>query len=419
MSKNVIIAGNGPSLKNINYKRLPKEYDVFRCNQFYFEEKYYLGKNIKAAFFNPGIFLEQYYTLSEIKKTYKIENIFCSSYKVPYIDNYRILDIFNDYFCDVVLAHNFINKLKSFKQLINYNEIFFNKRITSSVYMCAVAIALGYKNIYLCGVDFYEGDEKYAFNSITNSIKSFFPNIDKDFSPGNFHSKEYDLEILSFLAKEYKVNIFSLCDNSVLKEYFPLANENESNFTLVSKENSQDLILPEKTPAINKYKSILNSYVKDNNDNIKFNEILENSRKILDLNKEEIKDNKEQINKLQIKQEELKNEILKIKNENITLQNTIKNQEQTILNKDKIIKSQEDKLKLILKEKEDLELYIKDNEKFITIGKLVEKNPYSYIFKYKKYINNGGGMSKKRRINERNKNTKYNHKRRKSTLSRA
>ena len=44
--KPIIIAGNGPSLKEIDYKRLPKEYDVFRCNQFFFEDKYYLGKDV-------------------------------------------------------------------------------------------------------------------------------------------------------------------------------------------------------------------------------------------------------------------------------------------------------------------------------------------------------------------------------------
>ncbi|EAH6454264.1 alpha-2,3-sialyltransferase, partial [Campylobacter jejuni] len=48
--KKVIIAGNGPSLKEIDYSRLPNDFDVFRCNQFYFEDKYYLGKKCKAVF---------------------------------------------------------------------------------------------------------------------------------------------------------------------------------------------------------------------------------------------------------------------------------------------------------------------------------------------------------------------------------
>ena len=49
-SKSVIIAGNGTSLKSIDYSLLPKDYDIFRCNQFYFEDHYFLGKKIKRYF---------------------------------------------------------------------------------------------------------------------------------------------------------------------------------------------------------------------------------------------------------------------------------------------------------------------------------------------------------------------------------
>ncbi|EOW2579722.1 alpha-2,3-sialyltransferase, partial [Campylobacter upsaliensis] len=41
-TKKAIIAGNAPSLKNIYYALLPQDYDVFRCNQFYLEDKYSL-----------------------------------------------------------------------------------------------------------------------------------------------------------------------------------------------------------------------------------------------------------------------------------------------------------------------------------------------------------------------------------------
>ncbi|MGC6406569.1 alpha-2,3-sialyltransferase, partial [Bisgaard Taxon 45] len=64
VSKKVaVVAGNGQSLAEIDYSLLPEKYDVFRCNQFYFEERYFLGKKIKAVFFTPKVFLEQYYTL--------------------------------------------------------------------------------------------------------------------------------------------------------------------------------------------------------------------------------------------------------------------------------------------------------------------------------------------------------------------
>ncbi|EMA0254919.1 alpha-2,3 sialyltransferase, partial [Campylobacter jejuni] len=71
--KKVIIAGNGPSLKEIDYSRLPNDFDVFRCNQFYFEDKYYLGKKCKAVFYNTYIFFEQYYTLKHLIQNQEYE----------------------------------------------------------------------------------------------------------------------------------------------------------------------------------------------------------------------------------------------------------------------------------------------------------------------------------------------------------
>ncbi|HED6100973.1 TPA: alpha-2,3-sialyltransferase, partial [Campylobacter jejuni] len=105
--QNIIIAGNGPSLKNINYKRLPREYDVFRCNQFYFEDKYYLGKKIKAVFFNPGVFLQQYHTAKQLilKNEYEIKNIFCSTFNLSFIESNDFLHQFYNFFPDAKLGY--------------------------------------------------------------------------------------------------------------------------------------------------------------------------------------------------------------------------------------------------------------------------------------------------------------------------
>lgn len=87
--KKVIISGNGPSLKEIDYSRLPNDFDVFRCNQFYFEDKYYLGKKFKAVFYNPGLFFEQYYTLKHLiqNQEYETELIMCSNFNLAHIEN--------------------------------------------------------------------------------------------------------------------------------------------------------------------------------------------------------------------------------------------------------------------------------------------------------------------------------------------
>ena len=48
--KKIVIAGSGPSLKNIDYRRLPKDIDILRTNHFYKEDYYYLGKNVNYYF---------------------------------------------------------------------------------------------------------------------------------------------------------------------------------------------------------------------------------------------------------------------------------------------------------------------------------------------------------------------------------
>ncbi|EAJ6613117.1 alpha-2,3 sialyltransferase, partial [Campylobacter jejuni] len=91
--KKVIIAGNGPSLKEIDYSRLPNDFDVFRCNQFYFEDKYYLGKKCKAVFYNPSLFFEQYYTLKHLiqNQEYETELIVCSNFNLTHIESENFL----------------------------------------------------------------------------------------------------------------------------------------------------------------------------------------------------------------------------------------------------------------------------------------------------------------------------------------
>ncbi|MBC5861685.1 alpha-2,3-sialyltransferase, partial [Campylobacter jejuni] len=256
--QNVIIAGNGPSLKNINHKRLPKEYDVFRCNQFYFEDKYYLGKKIQTVFFNPGVFLQQYHTAKQLtlKNEYEIKNIFCSTYNLPFMESNDFLHQFYGFFPDAKLGYEVIENLKEFYAYIKYNEIYSNKRITSGVYMCASAIALGYKNIYLCGIDFYEGDVLYPFEAMSANIKTIIPGI-KDFKPSNCHSKEYDIEVLKLLKSIYKINIYALCENSILANYFPLSSNINNNFTLENKHDDHinDILLPPDTPGVFFYKN--------------------------------------------------------------------------------------------------------------------------------------------------------------------
>ncbi|MDO5055388.1 MAG: alpha-2,3-sialyltransferase [Pasteurella oralis] len=249
--KSVVVAGNGASLTQVDYSLLPVNYDVFRCNQFYFEDHYFLGKKIKAAFFTPGVLLEQYYTLYHLRKNneYSVDKIILSSFNHPTVDLSKSENI-KKLFIDVINGYEeYLSKLSDFDIYLRYKELYESQRITSGIYMCAVAIAMGYTDIYLTGIDFYESNSKsYAFEPKKTNIISLLPDFKNISSKFHYHNKDADLEALYFLQKNYGVNFYSISPGSLLSEHFPTSTKNissQTNLIPVKKENYiNDILLP-------------------------------------------------------------------------------------------------------------------------------------------------------------------------------
>lgn len=247
--QDVLIAGNAPSLKNIDYTLLPQSYDVFRCNQFYFEQSYHTGKNLKAVFFNHSCFLEQYHTLKKLEKNeeYQSELIFCVLYE--HHDNDEFVKNFSRFFPDARISFKILKRLKKFYAKINYADLYEDKRITMGVYMCGMAVAMGYRRLYLAGIDFYQQGSNYAFDSCKKNIAKLLPNFKKTHSKYENHSQSTDLDALKFLEKTYDVTIYCICPTSPLAQYFPLAPKNEALFTLEDRKPNaiNDILLPTKS----------------------------------------------------------------------------------------------------------------------------------------------------------------------------
>lgn len=281
----VIIAGNGPSLASIDYSKLPTDFDVFRCNQFYFEDKYYLGKKIKKVFFRPSIFFEQYFTVRHLisQNEYNLEEIiFAGNDRLDlerhgYILNYAV-DVVDGY-------EKYISTIKDFDIYKNFNTLYYGKYISMGVYMCAVAVACGYKEIYLAGIDFYNTDmSTYAFTSENKNINTLIGDVSSTNSQyqstHNFHNINTDIDALMFLAKHYGVRIFTLSETSPANQYFQLSeNKNYIEFNIEDKMKDaiKDILIPSK----NAYKKMRENI--DNNENILFKKIKNNLRRLISL----------------------------------------------------------------------------------------------------------------------------------------
>lgn len=244
-SKPIIIAGNGPSLAQIDYSRLPKDFDVFRCNQFYFEPKYFLGKKIKGVFFNPFVLKEQFFTLHHLKERgeYEVEDVYCnitmglwdrqwSNGKPKNLEQELRYD-----FPSVKNTYPFLEQMSEFNALHKFYALYYEKRFTTGILMMIVALAQGYREIYLTGIDFYEsGGLSYAFDmSGKSNLAEKVPTFTQEGFRDEVHEKNVDIEALKLALSLKDVKLYSLTPQSSLAELIPLAPRQDTNFTLVDK----------------------------------------------------------------------------------------------------------------------------------------------------------------------------------------
>lgn len=247
--KPIVIAGNGPSLAKIDYSRLPQDFDVFRCNQFYFEDKYFLGKKIKGVFFNPEVLVDQIFTLHHLeeREEYKVNEIY---YQKGYdedifIEGKKLESIFPF----IKNTYDFLKKLPIFNKLDKFHRFYFHQWPTAGIVMLYTAIAQGYREIYLAGIDFYKGGGiDYAFNI---DLKSNLVRKNPCFKDKNFqssvHSKQLDIQFIQLALSIPEIKIYAISPDSALCEFLPLAPiQNQNQFKIEDKPKGYicDLMQP-------------------------------------------------------------------------------------------------------------------------------------------------------------------------------
>lgn len=224
--ESVLIAGNGPSLAAIDYDYLPEKFDVFRCNQFYMEDAYFVGRKVKWAFFHHGLFFEQYATIDHLEKQheYEYEGVALSDLHTVFTCQQKVQDIFQLFPNTLNVYALCQNKLPEIMRLVQRLALFENKVLTSGVIMALTSVALGYRKLYFAGLDLYQSNQTYAFDTKRKNLLSIYPSF-QDLAKANsnsWHSAETDLMVLRALRELYDVEMYSVSPSSPLTEHFPL-----------------------------------------------------------------------------------------------------------------------------------------------------------------------------------------------------
>lgn len=225
VTKAMIIAGNGPSVKSINYHRVPKEFDVFRTSQFFFEDKYYLGKNVTGYFMgNPAVenlFITSY-ILEQREEYFFDERYFSGGRLWEYQEYTKYIERF--YPC-INIAYDYFTKNKKILELINFYFIYNKKYPTTGIIMLFTAVVLGYKEIYLTGIDFFEHGVEYLFDIDKQS--NFYQYIDRvaDFSKvlEECHDMDIDKASIQLISQMNDISLYSISENSPINHIISLA----------------------------------------------------------------------------------------------------------------------------------------------------------------------------------------------------
>lgn len=234
------IIGNGPSLKHHDLSKLSKEY-VFTVNNMMNTDYFKILKPNYHLFFDPGFFDFFFHSdPKNIEEKKKMENVRKSMGRDPniiYFCSFRLKSTFTKLFPKLKAHYVFNNKtftpqLKK-SSLINRNTPAFQNVI---IYAINIAIYMGFKEIYLLGVDMTGFLEYYEYKKLNSQWGHFYDkseeeqekliiymnekNIDNEFNLKNLGKTFQQFKIVQKDALRKKVKLANASDHGAL-DVFP------------------------------------------------------------------------------------------------------------------------------------------------------------------------------------------------------
>jgi hypothetical protein len=198
LSRPLVIAGNGPSILQLDYRQIPENAYVFRCNWFFQEDHYRLGRRVDGYFWSIHN-----------------EGMMRALEAASRIGGYRIGAYFSPVAFEEFADSSTMCSKQSFLPLHNHWRIIAGQPDlaasmmmrplpTQGMQMLATALELGFRDIYLVGIDFYQDpNSRYAFE-IPESLAGQWL-LPKDLKPGyeSNHDIAVDLKMLEFCLSSY------------------------------------------------------------------------------------------------------------------------------------------------------------------------------------------------------------------------
>jgi lipopolysaccharide biosynthesis glycosyltransferase len=217
----VVIVGNGPSAMLPPHQQIPADAVVFRMNWFFLESHYHFGSLVDGWFYAiPNEGLEKLLRDEIREKRYVVDRIL-SPCQVP---SFRAEDRWGNHLLGLD-----VEQLDHWAAISRRPRLarFFMSRPglpTSGMQALGFALVVGFREIYLSGIDLYESKEARYGYVVPEVVARMV--TEKDLTPGyeSAHSIDHDLAFLRACIAEFPdAKIFSLSASTNLAQYVPQA----------------------------------------------------------------------------------------------------------------------------------------------------------------------------------------------------
>src|ERR671917_798377 len=215
----LLIVGNGPSAALPPHHKIPADVVIFRMNWFFLESHYHFGSQVEAWFFAVPNKLLEASLAEEIRfGRYSIDRL-CSPMQLP---SGRDGDRWGNQMLDVNLKqYDHWAVISRYPRLARY----FMSRPglpTTGMQALGFGMGVGFREIYLSGVDLYESKEARYGYTISQQVAAGL--LEKDLRPGyeDAHSIDNDLAFLQATLAEFPdASVYSLSESVNLGLYLP------------------------------------------------------------------------------------------------------------------------------------------------------------------------------------------------------
>lgn len=214
MKQTYVVAGNGPSLAQIDDGVVLQEDFIVRTNSFFLEPQYHLSNRVDLALVagDPRVAPFVFATLKEVSDHYDIRN--WTTVKE------RLIPAGRKFLPRGYLPQTYNDEVQNRLEQLQAE---YQSEPTAGIRAVLLAHGLGAQSIVLAGIDLYTGQERYVFNPGPHMRDLLGSDLGVRPYDTRLHNPDMDLALLDYMANRSDLTLKHSSKNGPLSAYLDLA----------------------------------------------------------------------------------------------------------------------------------------------------------------------------------------------------